>query len=88
MSILTTYHSSSQDDRYEDRNKFCTEFIVAQNLDALDENSKDANRGKTDNTTLDKNMINSTFSAKFGRFNKKSYTSGLPYSGKVNTLHF
>ena len=83
MSVVTTYHSSSQDDRYDNGNKFCTEFIVAQNLDAFDENSKDADTGKTDQIILDKNVVNSTFSAKFGRFNKKSYTSGLPYSGKV-----
>ena len=88
MSILTTYYSSSQDDRYEERNKFCTEFIVAQNLDVLDENSQDADTGKSNHTIFDKDMMNSTFSAKFGHFNKKSYTSGLPYSGKVNLLNF
>ena len=42
----------------------------------------------TTNKTQTKSVLSNEISVRFGRFNKKSYKSGLPYSGKVNSTKF
>ena len=58
--------------------------MVTHNFDLQDENRYLDDTGKTYQNKFDTIPINSRFSAKFGRFNKYSYESGLPYTGKVS----
>lgn len=81
--FISKKYFSFKHDGNEDRNEFCAEFNVAQNFDSSVETIKHADAGKNNQTISNNNVMNSTFSAKFGHFNKNSYTSGLPYSGKV-----
>ena len=58
--------------------------MVTHNFDLQGENIKLDDSEKTYQNKFDTITMNSRFSAKFGRFNKYSYESGLPYTGKVS----
>ena len=58
--------------------------MVAQTVDSSFQNLNAENEEKSGhNTPMNLDTYNN-ITAQFGRFNKKSYFSGLPYSGKVS----
>ena len=69
--------------------RFCTEFVVIQDIDSSYENqSIEIDKKAIENATNEaptKSVKSNKINVQFGRYNKKSYKSGLPYSGKVNS---
>ena len=84
--IISWTHNQRGD---KDTRHFCTEFTVGEDFEAPENVAKQefAFEKSFDGTIANFHSSNE-IKLEFGRYNKRSYKSGLPYSGKVSLVEF